>query len=224
MGSKNYKPIEMELKVTSYAGLLDQSGFKQWYRYLKLRVMHGYQMEEVSFLMSKPPFYFRDYEMLEIRSKITNEDQLLLMEIFQGQRMKLMDFNEDDYGSNEKRIIQIRRSESMTAIDYLITIPWTIKGNTGKLKIREEKQLASVKEETETLQKIEHIVCKLLTAGFFRTQRMALEIYRELEEHSQWSPHLRPVYVKQVLYQQISEGTLSLKMNHDQLWFQKSGI
>lgn len=213
----------MEPKVTSYAGLLDQSGFKQWYKYLKLRAMHQYEMEEVSFLMGKPPFYFRDYEMLEIRSEITSEDQLLLMEIFLGQKVKLMDFKEDDYGSNEKRIIQIRRSEDITSIDYLITIPWTIKGkrNPGKLKIREEKRLENIDEEIEIFRKIEHIMRRLLTTDFFNSRRTALNIYQTIEEYTQWSLHLRPAYVKQVLYREISNGTLSLRMKQDKLWFQK---
>src|SRR5690606_16772578 len=146
---------DMEPKVTSYAGLLDQSGFKEWYKYLKLRAIHRYDAEEVSFLMGKPPFYFKDYEMLEVRSKMTNKDQTALSEIFEGQRTEQMDFEKDDYGAFEKRIIRVRRTEDGAAINYLITVPWKIlgKSNTAKLKIREEKRIAGGEEETDMLRK-----------------------------------------------------------------------
>jgi len=215
--------MDMEPKTTSYAGLLDQSAFKQWYKYLKSRAIYRYETEEVSFLMSKPPFYFRDYEIMEIASKMTTEDQTVLSEIFHDQRTEQLDFEKDDYGTFEKRIIRVQSTEDVTRISYLITVPWKIlgKSKTAKLKIQEEKRIVNSEEEIDMLRKVGQISDKLLTIGFFRCGRVPLDIYREVEERMQWSPVLRPKYVKQVLYQQINAGNLSLKTHHNQLHFQE---
>ncbi len=215
----------MEPKVTSYAGLLDQSSFKQWYKYQKLRAVHRYDAEDVSFLMSKPSFYFRDYEMMETGAKLTSEDEAVLSEIFCGQYVETLDFDNDDFGTFEKRIIRIRRTESLTSIDYLVTTPWRLNGKNEatKFKIREEKGcIMSSEEEADLLQQVNFILDKLSTVGFFRCGRSGLEIYHEMEARIRWSPFLRPRYVKQVLYQQMSIGRLSLKASHGQLRFQES--
>ena len=212
----------MEPKITSYAGLLDQSCFRQWYMYQKLRAAYRYDAEEVSFLMSKPSFYFRDYEIMETGAKLTREDEAVLSEIFCGQQVRSLNFANDDFGVFEKRIIRIRRTESREAIDYLIVTRWRLKekSKTAKFKIREEKrETMSSEEEADLLQQIGLILDKLLTTGFFRCGRSGLEIYHEVEARIRWSPCLRPRYLKQVLYQQISAGHLSLKASQGQLHF-----
>ncbi|MFB2119062.1 hypothetical protein [Parapedobacter sp. 2B3] len=217
----------MEPKVTSYAGLLDQSGFKQWYKYQKLRAAHRYDAEDVSFLMSKPSFYFRDYEMMETGAKLTCEDDAVLSEIFCGQYVEILDFDKDDFGIFEKRIIRIRRTESLTTIDYLVSTPWRLNGKSkaAKFKIQQEKGvIMSREEEADLLQQVSFILDKLSSAGFFRCGRAGLEIYQEVEARVRWSPCLRPRYVKQVLYQQLSAGRLYLKANHGQLRFQEAQL
>src|SRR5690606_3859074 len=212
----------MEPKITSYAGMLDQSGFKRWRKYQRLRGAHHYDAEDVSYLMSKPSFYFRDYEMIESGAKLTCEDEAVLSEIFCGQYVETLDFDNDDFGTFEKRIIRIRRIESLTSINYLVTTPWRLKGksNATKFKIREEKRSAmSSEEEADLLQHIGFILDKLSATGFFRCGRTGLEIYHEVEARIRWSPCLRPRYVKQVLYQQIGKGSLSLKASQGQLQF-----
>ena len=214
----------MEPKITSYAGLLDQSTFKQWYKYQKLRAAHRYDAEDVSFLMSKPSFYFRDYEMMETGAKLTCEDEAVLSEIFCGHYVETLSFDDDDFGIFEKRIIRIRRTESLTSIDYLVATPWRLHGKSKatKFKIREEKDvIMSEEEEAGLLQQIGFILDKLLATGFFRCGRTGLEIYHEVEARIRWSPCLRPLYVKQVLYQQINARNLSLKTHHNQLHFQE---
>ncbi|WP_257666687.1 hypothetical protein [Parapedobacter tibetensis] len=215
----------MKPQVTSYAGMLDQSSFKQWYTYQKLCANHQYDAEEVSFLMSKPPFYFRDYAMLASGSKLTFDDTHILSEIFHGPWPKQLDFDKDDLGMFEKRIVRIKLIGKPSAIQYLITIPWTIKGkgNVGKLSFREEKRVITSEDENEIRQHIELYLNKLIRYDFFRLGRPALEVYREIEERCQWSPLLRPLYVKQALYQQISTGKLTLKMHCGQLHYQYCG-
>lgn len=78
----------MEPIVTSYAGLLDQSGFKQWYKYQKLRAAYGYDAEEVSFLMGKPSFYFRDYEMMKTAQNSLSTMSLRCQTSFAGSRWR----------------------------------------------------------------------------------------------------------------------------------------
>ena len=217
----------MEPIVTSYAGLLDQSGFKQWYKYQKLRAAYGYDAEEVSFLMGKPSFYFRDYEMMETGAKLTFDDESALSEIFCNQRLETLDFADDDFGVYEKRIIRIQRTESLEAIDYLITTPWRLKGrsNPARFKIREEKWgTISGEEETDLRRQVSHALDKLLTSGFFRCGRSGLEVYHEVEARIRWSPYLRPRYVKQTAYQKISADQLSLKANNGLLLFQDAWL
>lgn len=216
----------MEPKITSYAGLLDQSGFKQWYKYQKLRAAHRYNAEDVSFLMSKPSFYFRDYEMLETGAKLTCEDEAVLSEIFCGNYVETLDFDKDDFGTFEKRIIRIRRTEGLTSIGYLVATPWRLKGKSevAKFKIQEEKGVIMSEEEADLLQQIGFAVDNLSASGFFRCGRTGLEIYHEVEARIRWSPCLRPLYVKQVLYQQMSTSNLSLKASHGQLWFQETQL
>lgn len=212
----------MEPKITSYAGLLDQSGFRQWYKYQKLRAAYRYDAEEVSFLMGKPSFYFRDYEMMETGAKLTVDDEAALSDIFCGQQVQTLDFADDDFGIFEKRIIRIRRTESPEAIDYLITTPWRLKGksNPARFKIREEKWgIISGEEEADLIRQVGHALDKLLTSGFFRCGRSGLEIYHEVETRIRWSPCLRPGHVKQAAYQKISADRLSLKANDGLLYF-----
>ena len=212
----------MEPKITSYAGLLDQSGFKQWYKYQKLRAAYRYDAEEVSFLMSKPSFYFRDYEIMETGAKLVYDDEAVLSDIFCGQDVGVLDFADDGFGVYEKRMIRIQRVESLAVIDYLITTPWRLKGKSkaARFKIHEEKWgIISDEEGGNLLQQIGFALDKLLTAGFFRCGRSGLEIYQEVEARIRWSPYLRPRYIKQMLYQQIGKGSLSLKASHGQLYF-----
>ena len=213
----------MEPIVTSYAGLLDQSGFRQWYKYQKLRAAYGYDAEEVSFLMGKPSFYFCDYEMMETGTKLTFEDESALSAIFCRQQVETLDFADDEFGVFEKRIIRIRRTESAEAIDYLITTPWRLKGKSkaARFKIHEEKRgVKNGGEEAELRRQIDLMLDKLLSTGFFRYGRSGLEVYHEVEARSRWSPYLRPRYVKQAAYQKISADQLSLKANNGQLYFQ----
>src|SRR5690606_18708066 len=166
--------MDMEPKITSYAGLLDQSTFKQWYKYQKLRAAHRYDAEDVSFLMSKPSFYFRDYEMMEAGAKLTCEDETLLSEIFCGRYVETLSFGDDDFGIFEKRIIRIRRIESLTSIDYFISTPWRLKGRSKptKLKIHEEKGvIMNEEEEADLLRQISFALDKLSADGFFRCGR-----------------------------------------------------
>lgn len=215
----------MEPKTTFYAGLLDQSAFKQWYKYQQLRAAYRYDAEDVSFLMSKPSFYFRDYELMETGAKLTGEDEALLSEIFYGQHAEAPNFNADDFGKFEKRIIRIQRIESLTAIDYLVSTPWRLKGKSkaAKFRIQEEKGvIMNEEEEADLLQQIGAILDKLSATGFFCLGRTGLEIYHEVEACIRRSPYLRPWYIKQVLFQQMSTGKLSLKTSHGRLRFQKA--
>lgn len=214
----------MEPKITSYAGMLDQSSFKQWYKYQKLRAAYGYDAEEMSFLMSKPSFYFRDFEMMETGAKLTYEDEAVLSEIFCGQHVQALEFDIDDFGAFEKRIIRVRRTETTTSIDYLLITPWRLKGrsNAANFKIHEEKRITVNDEEKGSLlQQIGFILDELSSTGFFSYGRTGLEIFHEVEARIRWSPGLRPLYVKQMLYQQLSKGSLSLKAHHNQLHFQE---
>ncbi len=215
----------MELKKTSYAGMLDQNGFRQWYKYLKFRTIHRYETEEVSFLMSKPPFYFRDYELLAAGAKITCEDQVVLAEVFRGQWIEQLDFCKDDFGTLEKRIVRVRQEESPGEIGYLITLPWTIKGKdkASELRLIEKKRAVVTEEEKKIRGDIGITVDRLMVCGFFRSGRLALEVYHEVEERCRWSPQLRPRYVKEVLYQQISTRNLTLKMRQGRLHYQEWG-
>jgi len=210
----------MEPQVTAYAGMLDQSCFKQWYGYQKMRIDHHYEAEEVSFLMSKPPFYFRDYEMLSAGSKLTCEDQHVLSEIFHRQWIAHLDFEKDDSSVFEKRLVRVRQVANPKDIVYHISIPWTVKGNASKLTMRQEQLTLTAEEENEIRMRIELALNKLAMLGFFRSNRLALEIYHEVEERCQWSSHLRPAYVKDALYQQIGLKNLILKTKQGRLYFQ----
>lgn len=213
-----------KLNATSYAGMLDQNGFKQWYKYLKLRIAYRYQMEEVSFLMSRPPFYFRDYEMLAVGARITFQDEAILSKIFHQQKItEQWNFDKDHYGVSEKRVIRIRREESLKEITYFITIPWTIKGNdsASKLRLCKRRRTITTEEESEIRNDIGVSIDGLVMQGFFRCNRSALDVFHAVEEGCQWSPLLRPAYVKEALYQQIGLNNLFLKTVSGQLLFQE---
>lgn len=213
----------MNPKIISYGGMLNQSDFKQWYKYLKLRATYEYEVAEVSFLMSKAPFYFPDYERLETNAKITDDDQAVLSAIFPGHWSKQFDFYKDDFGTQEKRIVRVRQEETPTQIVYYIAIPWKIKDkdDASKLRVLEKKREIAIREENNLKSNIERVVDKLIRYGFFRAHRFALDIYHEVEERCKWTPQMRPRYVKEVLYQQVTSGNLTLKMCSGQLRYQE---
>lgn len=214
----------MEPKITSYAGMLDQSDFKQWYKYVDFRITYQYTTEEVSFLMSKPPFYFADYEIISSAARLTNDDLDVLSDIFSGSTPKHFELGKDDFGHFEKRIIRVRRVEEAKQICYAITIPWKIEKGPKSLRFLERKRHINIAEVAEIRRRCERAVSRLGMVGFFRQGRFALDIYREVEKQVRWSSQLRPLYVKQALYQQINAGKLTLKMNLGRLHFYERGV
>jgi hypothetical protein len=211
----------MEPKITSYAGMLDQSDFKQWYKYVDFRIAYQYSSEEVSFLMSKPPYYFSDYEVISSASRLTADDLGVLSDIFSGSTPKQLELGEDDFGHFEKRIVRVRRVEEPKQIYFAITIPWKIEKGPKSIKFHEQKRRINIGEMAEIRLRCNDAVHQLLALGFFRYGRLVLDIYREVEERCRWSPQLRPAYVKQALYQQINAGKLTLKMHLGQLHFRE---
>ncbi|WP_257670672.1 hypothetical protein [Parapedobacter tibetensis] len=211
----------MEPKITSYAGMLDQSDFKQWYKYVDFRIAYQYTSEEVSFLMSKPPFYFSDYEVISSASRLTADDLGVLSGIFSGSMPKQLELNEDDFGLFEKRIVRVRRVEEPKQICFAITIPWTIKKGQKSIKFHEQKRRINIAEMAEIRLRIQQTLDRLFKLGYFRCGRTALDIYRTAEERCRFSPILRPLYVKEGLYRLINAGSLTLKMKNDYLRFQE---
>ena len=212
-------------KVISYAGMLDQSGFKQWYTYQKLRAHYQYTPGEVSFLIGKPPFYFEDYTMLSSGAKLTLEDIHVLADLFRGPWPQQLDFHKDeDFGVFEKRIIRVTQTEGDQKIQSRITIPWVLKRKEkhNDLTLSEEKRLVTTEEANEIRRQIEKALNALIRHRFFCSGRPPLAVYHEMEERCQWSPYLRSAYVKDVLYQQIGSSNLSLKTVNGQLYFQES--
>ncbi|GGG81458.1 hypothetical protein GCM10007415_12640 [Parapedobacter pyrenivorans] len=213
----------MEPKITSYAGMLDQSDFKQWYKYVDFRIAYQYTAEEVSFLMSKPPYYFSDYEIISSASRLNNDDQDVLSDIFNGSTPKQLELGEDDFGHFEKRIIRVKRVEEAKQTGFAITIPWKIEKGPKQLSFLERKRRISISEIVEIRLRCEQAISRLIALGFFKQDRLALDIYREVEKRCRWSPQLRPLCVKQVLYQQINAGKLTLKMYLGRLHFRERG-
>jgi len=214
----------MKSIMTSYAGMLDRSGFEQWYNYVRQRTSYGYEMEEVSFLMSRSPFYFPDFERLEVGTKITPEDETVLSEIFREPYVGKLTFDKEQGGTFEKRMIRVWLEENSGKISYRIAIPWKIKGqeNIGHLKLREEKRNVTAKEESEIRHRVGLALNKLIQGSFFRCNRPVLEIYNEVEERCQWPSCLRPAHVKRALYQELGAGNLLLRTVNGRLSF--SGI
>lgn len=204
--------------------MLDQSGFKQWFTYQKLRIDHQYEPEEVSFLMGKPPFYFRDYSMLSSGAKLIPEDIHVLSELFPGPRPHQLDFHKDeDFGTFEKRIIRVKQVNRDNEIRSYIKIPWTIKRkeNLKDLTLCEEKRKITTEEENELRQQVKVALHDLIVYRFFRLGKSGLEIYHEIEERCLWSPILRPAYVKDELYGRIGLNRLSLTTKQGRLQYQE---
>lgn len=204
--------------------MLDQSGFKQWYTYQKLRTDHQYEPEEVSFLMGKPPFYFQDYSTLSSGVKLTPEDIRVLSELFPGPRPQQLDFHKDeDFGTFEKRIIRVKQVNRDNEIRSYIKIPWTIKRkeDVKDLTLREEKLIITTEEENELRRQVEVALNDLVGYRFFRLGKSGLEIYHEIKERCLWSPILRPAYVKDALYGRIGSNRLSLTRKQGRLYFQE---
>lgn len=52
---------ELTSKV-SYSGMMYTHDFKAWYTYLKKRLDNEWSVEDLSFLLGKPPYYYADFE------------------------------------------------------------------------------------------------------------------------------------------------------------------
>ncbi len=212
-------PIMMEQQPITYAGMLDQSGFKQWYGYQKMRIEHQLEPDEVSFLMGKPPFYFRDYALLAPGAKLTCEDQHVLSTLFQHNSSTAIEFEKDDTSILEKRLVRVRLKPKTSAIVYQIAVPWAVKGtgNPNKLTMRQERWIPTPAEEAELRKQVDYAVKKLCRGNFFHPFKPALAVYLEVARNCKWLAGFRPAYVKEALYRQIGMRTLSLKTMNGQL-------
>ncbi|WP_028298157.1 hypothetical protein [Olivibacter sitiensis] len=213
----------MEPILTSYAGMLEQSEFKQWYRYLNCRISCQYTPEEVSFLMSKPPYYFSDYEMFASSPKLRQNDITLLNQIFSGIEGGTIKFASEDIDVFEPRIISVRHKAERNRSLYHISVPWIVLDRSKeKLNLTEFKKDTGTKADLiRFLPKLQKTMGGMLSRSFFRHGRLGYDIYREVEYRCRYSPLLSPMLVKDVLYKLIGAKKLSVTNRNGQLHYQE---
>ena len=207
----------MKIQSTeSYGGMLNQDELAQRYSYMDARITYGYTEEEVSFLMGRPPYYFSDYERMEGKTRLTQQDIEILACIFEGHRFAEICFAKDEFFAyHEKRLIRVKKEVRGNLLSYTLMHPWEIKKNKVKrqepIRFQELIRKQSIGDEIKIKEEISYVLKRLLCRGFFCTAQLPYAIYAELVQLASRNRSIYPAALMEVLYAYLHRGELILR-------------
>ncbi|WP_316801607.1 hypothetical protein [Pedobacter frigidisoli] len=199
-----------------YSGLMTQSEFTIRYQCCISRIASGYTQEEVSFLMGKQPYFYRDYEELNDGVKLHDNDKLALKAIFHSTSDVELNLIPDPYGFHEKRAIRGIKTYQAGKIQYCLIHPWDVvnkkKGTKENSRITYEEYDYIIPDDArlEIINKYKTAVMKLLERSFFKYPQQPVDIYTHLK-FSRFDPMIKPLFVKLAVYELMASKHLHMK-------------
>lgn len=207
----------MNEELYKYSGLASQEEFNIRYGLSQLRISLGYTQEEVSFLMGKHPYFYREYEEMKDGCDISDQDRLLICAIYKSSFISPISFERDEYGFKQKRLIKGVRNFKNGIYYHSLTHPWLIITDKER-RVRENipiqyKELPFCIEQDcimDALNEFRRILSDLLDGSFLRSPRLPLHIYEHIRLYH-FNPILRPVFLKQAIYECIAKKVIQMK-------------
>ncbi|GAA4803232.1 hypothetical protein GCM10023231_35270 [Olivibacter ginsenosidimutans] len=202
--------------IKTYAGMLTQDEFVQYYAYLSARLKAGYSPEEVSFMIGRAPYYFVDYERMERGARLNQYDRKILDEIFKNKLYEQLLLAKDEFhGYQEKRFIRVNLDECGNERQYCIHHPWLIKEKTKKsnkaIQLVETIRVIAPKDNCKIRSEIAYVLQRLKNRAFFQIPQLPYAIHFEVTKLVSRNIYPFPSELKAVLYQLLHEGKLLLK-------------
>jgi hypothetical protein len=200
-----------------YSELITQDEFNIRYGHCKSRIALGYTQEEVSFLMGKHPYFYCEYEEMRDGVKLIDAEKAILSIIYKTPFNSPLDFANDDFGFNQKRLIKGVRTYDEGIFKYTLTHPWLIiidseKGIKNNLPITYKELPYRIEErcQLDALCQFRAIITDLLDNSFFQDPQLPIDIYQYIRLYH-FDPILRPVFLKQIMYVFIAKRALQMK-------------
>lgn len=206
----------MNEQTHRYSGLVSQEEFNIRFGFSKSRIALGYTQEEVSFLMGKHPYFYCEYEEMNA-GNISDQDKALLSAVYKTPFSAPLNFEPDDYGFKQKRLIKGVRIFNDGIYHHTITHPWFIIIDKEK-KIRENKPInfkelpfrIEQHQQKDAVNEFRALLTDLLESSFLNSPRHPLHIYEQIRLHY-FNPILRPKFLKQVIYEFMSKDKLQMR-------------
>lgn len=202
--------------IKTYAGMLSQQELAQRYSYLHARIEAGYTAEELSFLIGRAPYYFKDYESMEDGALLKDQDQEMLAHIFKGTLIEAISFEKDEfYGYCDKRLVRVILFEDMDRRYYEIRHPWLTRNKKRKtneaIRVYECLKKMIPKQKEKTNRELKYLVTRLCQRGFFKEPKLPWDIFVEVKKLVSRNVLVCPVDLKEVLYAALAEGKILMK-------------
>ncbi|SHG07197.1 hypothetical protein [Pedobacter caeni] len=206
----------MNEQTHRYSGLVSQEEFNMRFGFSKSRIALGYTQEEVSFLMGKHPYFYCEYEEMN-GCNISDQDKVLLSAIYKAPFSAPLNFEPDDYGFKQKRLIKGARIFNDGIYCHTLTHPWQIIIDKEK-RIKENKPIKFKElpfrieqhQQVDAISEFRAILTDLLDCSFLRSPRHPLNIYEQIRLNY-FNPILRPRFLKQVIYELMAKNILQMR-------------
>lgn len=220
MAHELFDPNFMLTKIT-YAGMLTQDGFKQRYLFIRTRIAYGYTRDELAFLLGKPISFINDYEELEGSIHMNTKDLETLTFLFISPHQENMTFDKDDYNYSDKRLIRGCQETKDGVYLYTFEHPWMLdKVNTPYTF--QESIVPYEHDEDETTRYMENanrVISYLIKTDFFKIKRLPTEIYKKAKEICYSHQPVRPIYLKEKIFDLIHNGQLKIQRFEHQVFY-----
>lgn len=212
-------------QLVSYSGIMYTHDFKAWYTCLKKRLDNEWGMEDLSFLLGKPPYYYADFEkMFKVDDFLVKEDSML-RRIFGSFDTEKMEF--DKHETNEERMVRLIIEDKGLWKNYNISIPWEFaigkkKPPRPSLVFEEWKIDDDIQIESDTLLHVRLELDKLLKLNFFKVRQAAIDIFERIKKTELYHHRIRPQHVKQGIYLLIQQAKIVVRSNGDRYCFHEN--
>lgn len=199
-----------------YSGLVTQSEFTIRYQCAISRIASGYSQEDVSFLMGKQPYFYRDYEELNDGVKLHDNDKLALKAIYNSTSDAELNLIPDPYGFHEKRAIRGIKTYQAGKIQYCLIHPWDVvnkkKGTRENSRITYEEYDYTIPghSTSDIINRYKKAILGLLEISFFKYPQQPIDIYTHLK-FSRFDPMIKPLFVKLAVYELMASKHLHMK-------------
>jgi len=209
----------------SYSGMMYANDFKQWYTYLKRRLDCEWSVEDLSFLLGKPPYYYADFERMHKVDDFLAKESMLLDRIYGSFYTEKMVFYKHPYEVPEERIVRLTVQEDKICRYYDISIPWEFDMKKGLLSqfplvLEERKRDEDIQMESDILLHVGLELEKLLKLNFFKVRQAAIDIFERIKKTELYHHRIRPQHVKQGIYFLIQHAKIVIKGDGDRYCFQ----
>jgi len=214
-------------QLVSYSGMMYTHDFKAWYTCLKKRLDNKWSMEDLSFLLGKPPYYYADFEKMFKVDDFLVKENALIRRVYGAFQTEKMEFDKHEYETNEERMVRLIIEDKGLWKNYNISIPWEFAVGKKKppkpsLTFEEWNGDEDIQMESDMLLHVRLELDKLLKLNFFKVRQPAIDIFERIKKTELYHHRIRPQHVKQGIYLLIQQAKIVVRSNGDRYCFHEN--